>query len=125
MGRAQSYRDLEVYQLAHRLAIEVHQASMLLPKFELYQAGSQLRRAAKSVSANIVEGFGRRRYKADFIRFLTYAHASCSETIEHLEILIETHSLFNDQGQSLLKEYDLLGRKLNRFTQSVIKQHLT
>ena len=122
---AQGYKDLEIYQLAHRLSIEVHRVSMELPKFELYEEGSQLRRAAKSISANIVEGFGRRRYKNDFIRFLTYAHSSCNETIEHLEILIETESLSTEKGQNLLKQYDVLGRKLNRFIQSVNQQHRT
>ena len=122
---AQGYKDLEIYGLAHQLAVEVHQASMELPKFELYEEGSQLRRAAKSISANIVEGFGRRHYKNDFIRFLTYAHASCNETIEHLEILIETKSLSIEKGQNLLKQYDILGRKLNRFIQSVNQQHRT
>lgn len=124
MGQVQSYKDLEIYQLAHRLAVEVHQVSLALPKFEAYEEASQLRRAAKSVAANIVEGFGR-RYKGEFIRFLTYAHASCSETIEHLEIVTETGSLPIDKGQRLLKDYDLLGRKINRFIQSVIQHHLT
>lgn len=125
MGQAQSYKDLEIYQLAHRLAIEVHRVSLILPKFEAYEEASQLRRAAKSVPANVVEGFGRRRYKGDFIRFLTYAHASCSETIEHLEIVIETGSLPADKGKPLLDDYNLLGRKINRFIQAVIQQHLT
>jgi four helix bundle protein len=65
---AQSYRDLEIYRLAHALAVDVHVASLALPKYELYEEGSQVRRAAKSTPANIVEGFGRRRYKAEFIR---------------------------------------------------------
>jgi four helix bundle protein len=125
MAQAQSYHDLEIYQLAHRLAVEVHRASLTLPKFELYEEGSQARRAASSVPANIVEGFGRRRYKGEFIRFLTYAHASCSETIEHLTILVETGSLSADKGKALLADFDVLGRKLNRFIQSVIEQHNT
>ncbi len=124
-GQGQSYKDLEIYQLAHRLAVEVHKVSLMLPKFEMHEEGSQLRRSAKSVSANIVEGFGRRRYKGEFIRFLTYAHASCSETIEHLEILTKTSSLPVDKGKPLLDDYDLLGRKINRFIQAVERQHLT
>ena len=48
-----------------------------LPAFELYEEGSQIRRSVKSVKSNIVEGYGRRRYKQDYIRFLTYAQASC------------------------------------------------
>jgi four helix bundle protein len=123
--RAQGYRDLEIYQLAHRLAVEVHHVSLRLPKFEMYEQGSQVRRAAEAVPANIVEGYGRRGYKADFIRFLTIAHASCNETIEHLEILIETHSLPPDTGSPLLEEYNIPGRKINRFIRAVSNQHLT
>ncbi len=62
-------RDLRVYQRAHELGVAAHHLSLRLPKHELYETGSQLRRASKSVSANIVEGHGRRRYKADYLRF--------------------------------------------------------
>jgi len=58
--------------------------SLSLPKFEMYEEGSQIRRSSKSVSNNIVEGFGRRKYKQEFIRFLTFSLGSCDETIEHL-----------------------------------------
>ena len=44
----------------------------------------------KSIKSNIVEGYGRRRYKHDYVRFLTYSHAPCDETIGHLETLHET-----------------------------------
>lgn len=70
-----SYRKLEVWQLARELVIDIHRMSLTgLPKFEMYEEGSQIRRAIKSVKSNIVEGYGRRRYKQDFLRFLTYAH---------------------------------------------------
>jgi four helix bundle protein len=86
-----------------------------LPKFEMYEMyeeGSQIRRAAKSISANIVEGYGRRRYKQEFIRFLVFAHASCDETIEHLEMLFETGSLTSELVyRDLSAQLDLLGRK--------------
>jgi four helix bundle protein len=59
------YRDLKVYQEAHRLGVEIHRFSLKLSKFELYETGSQIRLASKSISANIVEGYGRRRYQAD------------------------------------------------------------
>lgn len=67
--------------------------TMNLPKFELYEVGSQIRRSSKSIRSTIVEGYGRRRYKADFIRFLVYAHSSTDETRDHLETLYETKSL--------------------------------
>ena len=95
----------------------------LLPKFEMYEEGSQIRRSSKSIRSNIVEGYSRRRYKQDFIRFLTYAHASCDETIDHLEILQEAGSL-NDEPlfEQLHDQLDRLGGKLNQFIQSVESQ---
>ena len=76
------YKDLEVYQKAHALGVKIHHFSLGLPKIEQFEIGSQLRRSSKSMSANIVEGFGRKRYKAEFVRFLVFAHSSCNETIE-------------------------------------------
>src|SRR6267142_1582705 len=91
-----SYRDLEIWRMARELAILVHRMTLeRLPKFEMYEEGSQIRRSCKSISSNLVEGFGRRRYKNDYIKFLTYALASCDETIDHLEILKETGSLLD------------------------------
>lgn len=55
-----NYRDLEIYKLAFKLAVEVHNLTLKLPKFELYEEGSQIRRSSKSVGANIVEGYGKR-----------------------------------------------------------------
>ena len=85
-----SYRDLEICQESKRLAIMVHEMAMTLPKFERYEEGSQVRRSSKSVTSMIVEGFSRRRYKADYIKHLIYAQAECDETIVHLEFVFET-----------------------------------
>ena len=120
-----SYRTLEIWQLARGLTIVVHSMTVeMLPKFELYEQGSQIRRSMKSVKSNFVEGYGRRRYKQEFIRFLTYAHASCDETIDHLDTLFETGSL-SDKAlyQDLRERLDSLGGKLNRFIQGVESSH--
>jgi four helix bundle protein len=85
----QSYKDLEVYQLASKLAIEIHSMSLKLPQFEMYEEGSQIRRSSKAIVSNIVEGFGRKRYQPDYLKFLVYAHSSCDETRTHLEMLFE------------------------------------
>ena len=58
-----SYLDFEIYDLAFDYAIEVHNASLKMPKFELHKQGSQVRRSSKSVKDNIIEGYGRRKYK--------------------------------------------------------------
>lgn len=105
--------------------IDVHRMTLSeLPKFEMYEEGSQIRRSVKSVKSNIAEGYGRRRYKQDYIRFLTYAHASCDETIDHLETLSETGSLTNGSLYRYLHgRLDILGGKLNRFIQAVEREH--
>ena len=119
-----NYKNLEVWKLARELSTEIHRMSLKLPKFEMYEEGSQIRRSSKSIRSNIVEGFGRRRYKNDFIRFITYSIASTDESIDHLEILFETDSLKDEElYTSLLERLNLLGKKLIRFLQSIEKQH--
>ena len=49
-----SYKDLEIYQIAYKLALEVHRMSMALPKYELYEQGSQVGKSSKSVKGTIV-----------------------------------------------------------------------
>lgn len=123
--KPKSYRDLEIWSMARELVVHVHRMTLeKLPKFEMYEQGSQIRRSSKSISSNIVEGFGRNRYKNDYIKFLTYALASCDETRDHLEILYETGSL-KDKAlfEYLCKCYDILGRKINNFRQRVINSH--
>lgn len=106
--------------------MKIHRLSLQLPKFEMYEVGSQIRRSVKSVRANIVEGYGRRRYKQEFIRFLTFAHASCDETIDHLETLFDTGSLTDsDAYQEIQEQLNRLGGKLNILIQSVESQHLS
>ena len=120
-----NYRNLEIWQLARELVISIHEMILTkLPKFEMFEQGSQIRRAIKSVKSNIVEGYGRRRYKQDFVRFVDYPLASCDETADHLDTLIATKSLtdltvIND----LTPRLEELGRKLNLFLQSVERSH--
>jgi four helix bundle protein len=122
----QSYKDLDIYKKAHKLALEIHQMTLTLPKFEMYEEGQQIRKSSKSIKSTIAEGFGRRRYKPEFIRFLTYSLASCDETTDHLDTLYETQSL-NDKKKYLYfcEEYDHLGKMINNFIKSVENGHLT
>ena len=121
------YKDLEIWKAARSLSVDIHKMTLMnLPPFEFYETGSQIRRSMKSVSANIVEGFGRRRYKMDFIRFLTYAESSVDETIEHLELLFETGSLKETaKYEDLHKRLEILGKMLNAFIAKVYSSHLT
>ena len=122
-----SYKNLEIWRLAREVVIDIHKMTLeKLPKFEIFEEGSQIRKSSKSVKSTIVEGYGRRRYKQEFIRFLSYAIASNDETIDHLETLFETESLTDEELYNKVHHnLGILGRKLNLFIQSVEKGHLS
>ena len=123
--RTRPHESLEVYQLAHALALRVHRVTLNLPKRELYEEGSQVRRSSKSVSAQIVEGHALRCYKAEYLHYLWRSYGSAEETIEHLQYLLETGSARPDEAEctELVAQYVLLCRKLFNYIESVEKHH--
>jgi four helix bundle protein len=116
-----SYKRLEIWKLADELVVEIHEMTLKkLPKFEMFEAGTQIRRSIKSVKANIVEGYGRKRYKAEFIKFLVYALGSNDETTDHLETLYKTKSLKDEALYNYLHaKLETLGKKINLFIKGV------
>ncbi len=68
-------------------------------------------------------GYGRRRYKAEYVRFLVYAHASCDESIEWLTYLSELYAELADEIHPALELANNTGGKLNRFIESVELHH--
>jgi four helix bundle protein len=122
----QGYKKLRIYRLAHDLAVQIHKMTLKLPKFEIFEEGGQIRRSSKSVSSNIVEGYALRRYKQEYIHYLTRSLASSLETIEHLDFLFETESLKDENlYKSLYGNYEELNSMLYRFIESVVLQHDT
>lgn len=121
-----SYKNLQICVLAKEVVNEIHKMSLNLPKFETYEVGSQIRRSSKSVKSNIVEGYGRRDYKNEYMRFITFALASNDETINHLETLFETGSLPDKETYNEIREkLEKLGKKINQFLQSIKRQHIS
>ncbi len=119
-----SYRNLDIWKLAREVVIETHAMTMKLPKFEQFEGAQQILRSSKTVKSCIAEGYGRRRYKADFIKFLIYSLSSNDETIDHLEILFETGSFTDQQSYgSLHSKMEIPGRKINNFIQAVERSH--
>ena len=122
-----SYKKLVIWQNVRELVLDIHKMTLnKLPQFELYEEGSQIRRSIKSVKSNLVEGYDRRRYKQEFIRFLTYSLASCDETTDHLETFYETESLKDEAlYKDLHERLQTLGKKINNFILSVEKDYRT
>ena len=122
---ASGYQRLEIWQLARDLSVQVHRMTLEeLPRFEMHEVGSQVRRSTKSIRANIVEGYGKRRYKLEFLRHLTYALGSAQETLEHLDTLHETGSLTSQEIHAeLTSRTRLLIAKLTTFMRGVELHH--
>jgi four helix bundle protein len=114
-----SYKDLDIYKKALELFFKAFHLTMKLPKFELYEQGSQLRRSADGVVSQIVEGYGRRRYKADYIKFLTYSYSSSIESTNHCIKIKGTHPEFTKEFEQLEKEYDILSGQVFKYIEYV------
>ena len=115
MSDFRTYKDLDIYKISLQLFLELHPISLKLPKYELYELGSQVRRSSDSVVSNIVEGYGRRTYKGDYIRFLVYSHASCLETITHLHKISLLYPEVKDVFTDFEQAYEKLGGKIYNF----------
>ncbi|MFI5133744.1 MAG: four helix bundle protein [Chitinophagales bacterium] len=116
-----SYKNLEIWKLSDEIVVEIHEMTLtLLPKFEMFEEGAQIRRSCKTTKSCIVEGYGRRRYKADFVKFLIYALSSNDESTDHLETLYNTKSLVKDEVYTRIHaKLEVLGKKINLFVKGV------
>src|SRR3982751_5781715 len=98
--------------LADEVVNEIHEMTLKLPGFEMFETGSQIRRSSKTIKSAIVEGYGRKMYKADFIKYLIYSLSSNDETTDHLETLFKTKSLTdNTSYYSIHSKLEVLGKK--------------
>jgi four helix bundle protein len=87
-GRGNKFRtfeDLEVYQGAREFRKKMYSVTQQLPDFEKYDLGSQIRRAAVSLTNNIAEGHGRYHF-ADQVRFFLGSRGSLQELVDDLNV---------------------------------------
>lgn len=118
-----SYRRLEIWQLARQQVLDIYAMTENLPKSEMYGLSQQIRRSSNSVLANIVEGYGRKSYPADYDKFIVYALSSNDETISHLEVIFNTGYLKDEElYQRLHKNVVRLGVKINNFHQVLARE---
>jgi four helix bundle protein len=109
-----SFEDLEVYRRGYRLALELHKLSLSFPKIEQYALADQIRRASKSVCANIAEGFARQRSSsADFHRFIVLALGSSDEMKVWLSFCSDLGYVSAEDAKRLKEEYSIVARMLH------------
>jgi four helix bundle protein len=117
-----SYRNLEIWQLAKQQVIGIFKMTEMLPKSETYGIIQQIRNSSNSVLANIVEGYGRRKFTADYTKFIGYSLASNYETTSHLEVIFETGMLGDKElYERLHKNSVRLGVKFHNFQEVLLE----
>ena len=107
------FRDLKVYQLAYRLAMEIYEESRSFPKDERYSLTDQIRRSSRSVAANIAEGFRKRQYPNVFVSKMADADAEATETQVWLDFALDCGSLSRERHDELVKRYEEIGKMLS------------
>jgi four helix bundle protein len=108
-----SYKDLEIYEKAFELAVKIYRLSIQLPSPDKFETGGQIRRSSQTIKDTIVEGYGRRRYKNDFVKYLIYSHSSLLESTSQAEFLNVLHP--NSGWSEIISELNILGIKINNF----------
>ena len=107
-----SYRDLEVYKRAKALVVPMYQLAASLPAREQHDLADQIRRACKSVVANIVEGYSHRETPAKAKQHWRLSMGSADETVEHLETVVALGYAPQDACQPHIAEYTVVAKQL-------------
>jgi len=107
------FRDLKVYQLAYKLAMEIFQETKHFPSEEKYSLTDQIRRSSRSVAVNIAEAWKKRRYEKMFISKLVDCSGEASETEVWLDMSCDCGYLSKEKHRYFLGKYDEVNRMLH------------
>ena len=105
-GKIMRHQDLEVYKKGFENAMQIFEISQQFPKEETYSLTDQIRRASRSVCANLAEAWRKRRYEAAFISKLSDSEAEAAETQTWLEFAVRCNYLEAEAGRVLFRAYD-------------------
>jgi four helix bundle protein len=115
MGKlAKSFRDLEVYQLAFKAALEVFEEFKAFPAEEKYSLTGQIRRASRSVCANIGEAWACRKYEKLFSSKLTISCSEGNETQVLLDFALSHKYMIKEDHGRLIDDYNHIVAQLYR-----------
>ena len=113
-----TYRDLNVYQLSYKLAMEIFRITKKFPKEETYSLTTQIRKSSRSVPANIGEGWAKRKYENVFLRHLNDANGSCEETKIWLDFSRDCKYITIEEHDRIINGYNEVGAMLNSLMQN-------
>jgi four helix bundle protein len=110
----QSHRELEVYQLAFDVAMQIFELSKKFPMEERYSLTDQIRRSSRSVCANLAEAWRKRRYEAAFLAKLSDSETEAAETQTWIEFAVKCNYLDAVAGREIYQTYNqILGKLVN------------
>jgi four helix bundle protein len=109
-----TFEDLEAFQRAMSLVQPIHEVALALPGYEKFDLASQMRRASKSIPANIAEGYGKRRSIRSFKVYLENALGSTNEMIAHIQIARSLGYSSEEELVGLLQDYRVVGKMPTR-----------
>lgn len=110
----QTFRDLQVYELAHKLAMDIFWLTKNFPPEEKYSLTDQIRRSSRSVAVNIAEGWGKRKFENIFKRHLIDSIGSLEETKSWLLFSLDCKYINQDSFNELTNEMKNVGAKLSK-----------
>lgn len=108
----QGHKDLKVYQLSYRLAMEIFHLSKGFPREERYSLTDQIRRSSRSVPGNIAEGYRKRQYIKAFVNKMSDADGEATETQVWLSLAKDCEYMKAEDCQRLTDGYEEVGRML-------------
>ena len=114
------FEELEVFKLAYRVSLEIHRVSLEFPPVEQYALADQVRRASKSICANIAEGFARQgQSPADFRRFLAMAMGSADEMRLWSRYCLDLGSIDEAMWKAWRDDYQTIAKMLRGLMRSL------
>ncbi len=119
-----SFQDLQVWQKAHKIVLDVYGKTKSFPREEQYRITEQLLRAIISIPTNIAEGFGRFTTK-DYIRFLTIACGSASEVLYLLLLAKDLKYITKNEYENYKQELEEISKMINGLINSLKKSRFT
>jgi four helix bundle protein len=113
-----TYEDIEAYQRAMRLLVPLHALVQRFPDYERFELASQVRRASKSIPANIAEGYGKKRSAREFKAYLRNSLGSANEVIVHLKIAETLGYADSSEICDLVEGYTIVAKQLHRLSET-------
>ena len=117
---ARRFEDLEVFQRAYKVSLDIHGVTLQMPQIEQYALADQLRRSSKSICANLAEGFGRQaQSKAEFQRFIRMSIGSADEIRVWLRYCFDLGYISDTQWHAWRDEYKAIAKMLQGLHRSL------